>query len=141
MSYFLCHWHDGSDASHTIIRRGSDEVQAWLIGCLRAAYIGYPKWINDQLETLDDDAGLGREPVKITWAGKDHAYSITEITDLGSLSVPDTGLDEGARKTVAAQVRKARNWLNSDWFKPRASARAMTELDVALYLLGAPVDG
>ena len=138
MSYFLCKWDGVSTNNHAIVRRGRDEVTTWLIGCLRTAHIAAPEWISEQIDSLDDIADV---PVHIRWAGKECSFSIIEITDLGSLSVPDTGLDEGARKTVAAQVRKARNWLNSDWFKPRASARAMTELDVALYLLGAPVDG
>jgi hypothetical protein len=83
MNYYLCHWHDGSDNNHTIIKQGQAAVELWLQKCLLAAGIGCPEWIVDQLTVLDEDADCSAPPIQITWWGRDCSYIITEITDLG----------------------------------------------------------
>ncbi len=134
MNYFLCHWHARGSRDHTVIKCGRLAVETWLQVWLTSVGIGCPDEIAGQLETLDEDCGLLYVPAQIRWTGDNHTYSITEITDLGALSV--TGMD-----AVAAKVRTARNWLNSASFPTRESERALGALDAALYLLGAPVDG
>ena len=97
MNYYLCHWCDGSDTSHSVIKQGQAKVEEWLRECLYPAGIGCPGWIVDELETLDDDSGHGCAPIQITWVGNDCAYCITEITDLGDLRgivVMAEGMDE-----------------------------------------------
>ena len=84
MNYYLCHWHDGSDNDHTVIKQGQAAVELWMQECLLAGDIGCPEWIVDQLTTLDNDAGHGWTPIQIIWQGNDCSYAITEITDLGA---------------------------------------------------------
>ncbi len=142
MTYYLCHWNDGGDSNHTIIKQGQDAVGEWLRGCLWPGDLGCLDVIVEQLDALDDASGHGRSPIHFTWQGDHYTYSITEITDIGVFASDEwVVIPKDSFNMIVADCQRARRCIIGDRFITVSMRRAQEYLEGMLRLFGVTIDG